>query len=105
MEIILAAAVLIAPLPGLLIGICLWKMGSETLFMTSGSLPFEWIERAGSYVAPLALYVLIERRSRMASTTPDLPANLRQLHMIRPTAVVCSGDASDHALQCNGQAC
>ena len=27
--------------------------------MTSGSLPFEWIERAGSYMAPLALYYLI----------------------------------------------
>src|SRR5205085_12685737 len=37
----------------------LWKVGTETLFMTSGSLPFEWIERAGSYMAPLALYALI----------------------------------------------
>jgi hypothetical protein len=59
LEIILAVAVLIAPLPTLLIGICLWKMGTETLFMTSGALPFEWIERAGSYVAPLALYYLV----------------------------------------------
>jgi hypothetical protein len=59
LEIILAVAVLIAPLPSLLIGICLWKMGTETLFMTSGALPFEWIERAGSYVAPLALYYLV----------------------------------------------
>jgi hypothetical protein len=59
LEIILAVAVLIAPLPSLLIGICLWKMGTETLFMTSGALPFEWIERAGSYMAPLALYYLV----------------------------------------------
>lgn len=58
-EIILAVAVLIAPLPNLLIGICLWKMGTETLFMTSGALPFEWIERAGSYMAPLALSYLV----------------------------------------------
>jgi hypothetical protein len=58
-EIILAVAVLIAPLPSLLIGICLWKMGTETLFMTAGALPFEWIERAGSYTAPLALYYLV----------------------------------------------
>ena len=56
LEIILAVAVLVAPLPSLLLGICLWKMGTETLFMTAGSLPFEWIERAGSYMAPLALY-------------------------------------------------
>jgi len=59
LEIVLAAAVLVAPLPSLLLGICVWKMATEVLFMTSGSLPFEWIERAGSYMAPLALYYLI----------------------------------------------
>src|SRR5262249_30747585 len=58
-EIVLAIAILVAPLPSLLLGICLWKMGTETLFMTTGSLPFEWIERAGSYMAPLALYALM----------------------------------------------
>jgi hypothetical protein len=58
-ELVLAVAVLVAPLPSLLIGICLWKMGTEALFMTAGALPFEWIERAGSYVAPLALYYLM----------------------------------------------
>lgn len=64
LEIVLAVAVLVAPLPGLLIGICLWKMGTEALFMTSGSLPFEWIERAGSYTAPLALYYLMVTNKR-----------------------------------------
>lgn len=59
LEIVLAAAVLVAPLPNLLFGICVWKIATEVLFMTSGSLPFEWIERAGSYMAPLALYYLI----------------------------------------------
>jgi hypothetical protein len=59
LEIMLAVAVLVAPLPSLLLGSCLWKMGTETLFMTAGSLPFEWIERAGSYMAPLALYYLV----------------------------------------------
>jgi hypothetical protein len=58
LEIVLAAAVLVTPLPTLLLGICVWKMATEVLFMTSGSLPFEWIERAGSYIAPLALYYL-----------------------------------------------
>jgi hypothetical protein len=61
-EIILAVAVLIAPFPSLLIGICLWKISTETLFMTAGALPFEWIERAGSYMAPLALYALVVTR-------------------------------------------
>jgi hypothetical protein len=58
-EIILAVAVLVAPMPGLLIGICLWKMATEALFITAGALPFEWIERAGSYMASLALYYLV----------------------------------------------
>jgi hypothetical protein len=56
---VLAIAVLVAPLPSLLLGIRLWKMATETLFMTSGSLPFEWIERSGSYMAPLALSALV----------------------------------------------
>jgi hypothetical protein len=59
LEMVLALTVLVALLPSLLLGICLWKMGTEALFMTAGSLPFEWIERAGSYVAPLALYYLV----------------------------------------------
>jgi hypothetical protein len=65
LEIVLAIAVLIAPLPNLLLGICVWKMATEVLFMTSGSLPFEWIERAGSYMAPLALYYLIVTNERV----------------------------------------
>ena len=72
LEIVLAIAVLIAPLPNLLLGICVWKMATEVLFMTSGSLPFEWIERAGSYMAPLALYYLIvtnEREGRISMLT------------------------------------
>ena len=62
-DLVLAVAVLVAPLPSLLLGICLWKMGTEALCMTSGALPFEWIERAGSYVVPLALsYLMVTKR-------------------------------------------
>jgi hypothetical protein len=61
LELALAVAVLVAPLPSLLIGIGVWKMATEALFMTSGALPFEWVERAGSYMAPLALYYLGNR--------------------------------------------
>jgi hypothetical protein len=58
-KIVVAVAVLVAPLPGLLLSIAMWKMATEALFMTSGALPFEWIERAGSYVVPLTLYSLV----------------------------------------------
>jgi hypothetical protein len=59
LEIVLAVAVLVVPFPSLLLVIAGWKMATETLFMTSGALPFEWIERAGSSMAPLALYYLV----------------------------------------------
>ena len=62
-EIVLAVAVLVAPFPSLLLVIAVWKMATETLFMNSGALPFEWIERAGSYIAPLALYYLVARQN------------------------------------------
>jgi hypothetical protein len=61
-ELVLAVAVLVVPRPSLLLSICLWKMATEALFMTAGALPFEWIERAGSYMAPLALYALVVTR-------------------------------------------
>jgi membrane-associated phospholipid phosphatase len=63
-EMVLALAVLVAPIPSLLLGIGLWKMGTEALFMTAGALPFEWIERAGSYVAPFALAYLMVTHKR-----------------------------------------
>ena len=62
-EIVLAVAVLVTPFPSLLIGIGVWKMATETLFMTSGALPFEWIERAGSYMAPLAFYYSVATKN------------------------------------------
>ncbi len=58
-ELVLAVAVLVAPLLSLLLGIGIWKMATEALFMTAGTLPFEWIERAGSYMAPVALSYLV----------------------------------------------
>jgi hypothetical protein len=62
-EIVLAVTVLVAPLPSLLLGIGIWKIATEALFMTAGALPFEWIERAGSYVAPVALSYLVVTNS------------------------------------------
>ena len=47
-EIVLAVAVLVAPFPSLLLVIAVWKMATETLFMTSGALPFEWISVPGA---------------------------------------------------------
>lgn len=53
-EIIAACIVLIRPLRPLLLGLFIWKMGSE-LFYPHWEL-FEWIERGGSYGSILALW-------------------------------------------------
>ena len=60
-EFFLAAGVLLRPAPSLLIGVCLWKMLTESLFIVAGAPFWEFIERFGSYTAPLALAVLMQR--------------------------------------------
>lgn len=57
-EFALAAAVLFRPVRPLLLGVCAWKLASETLFLAAGFPVWEVIERFGSYTAPLALALL-----------------------------------------------
>ena len=63
-EIALAVAVAARPLAGLLVFIAAWKLGSEFLFVVAGAPVWEFVERAGSYAAPLALAFL--NRDRLA---------------------------------------
>jgi len=72
-EFFLAAMVLLRPRPGLFLGICLWKIATESLFLVAGSPAWELIERFGSYAAPLALALLFAPR-RSAATPSMLPA-------------------------------
>jgi hypothetical protein len=58
-EMIVAILVLIAPVPALLIAIAAWKIASETLFPLAGTPIWEFVERGGSYAAPLALVLLL----------------------------------------------
>jgi hypothetical protein len=62
-EIGLALAVLLAPHPALLIGVALWKIATELLYPIGGAPVWEFVERGGSYAAPLALALLAVRRS------------------------------------------
>jgi hypothetical protein len=62
-ELVLGVAVLVAPLPALLLFIFAWKVGTEMLYPASGAPIWEWIERGGSYAAPLALFFLTTRRA------------------------------------------
>jgi len=72
-ETALAAAVLLRPAPALLVSVAVWKLATESLFLTSGAMApfFEVVERGGSYIAPLALAWLTLR-----SPAPSAPASL-----------------------------
>lgn len=82
-ELALAAAVLTVRAPALVIFACVWKLGTEGLFLTSGAPApmFEVIERGGSYIVPLALAYLLTRSRPSASlaSTPQLSASIPPL--------------------------
>lgn len=63
-EIGLGAAVVVKPAPGLLLGIVGWKLATEALFPFTGAPFWELVERAGSYVAPLALWYMVREPGR-----------------------------------------
>jgi hypothetical protein len=42
-----------------LLGAAAWKLTSESLWIVSGAPAWEFVERAGSYAAPLALAALL----------------------------------------------
>jgi hypothetical protein len=61
-EFALAAAIAIRPMAGLLVFVAAWKLATEFLFVTAGAPIWEFVERAGSYSAPLALALLTRLR-------------------------------------------
>lgn len=69
-ELLLAAAVLVRPVPALLVVVCAWKLATECLFLVAGAPFWEVIERFGSYTAPLALALLLARNFSRVRTAP-----------------------------------
>ena len=59
LEIGLAAVIALRPAIALLVLAAAWKVSSESLWIVSGAPIWEFVERAGSYVAPLALAALV----------------------------------------------
>jgi len=57
-EVLLAIACVLCPNRPLLAGIALWKIATESLFVVSGAPVWEFIERGGSYAAPLVAMAL-----------------------------------------------
>ncbi len=57
-EIALGLAILLRPARGLLLFACGWKVATELLRLPAGEPAWEFVERFGSYAAPLALLVV-----------------------------------------------
>jgi hypothetical protein len=72
-ELAIAAAMAWRPGTALLLFVAAWKLATESLFVVAGDPIWEFVERAGSYAAPLALAVLLAART--AKTPP--PARRR----------------------------
>jgi hypothetical protein len=61
LEIAVAVVVAARPSVTLLLVVAAWKLATEALFPLTGAPIWEFIERAGSYAAPLALAALMAR--------------------------------------------
>ena len=66
LELGLALTVLAYPRVTILLAIVVWKLGTEMLFPIAGAPVWEFIERGGSYGAPLALAFLVQSRPILA---------------------------------------
>lgn len=88
-EIVLGIAALARPFPLLLMFIVLWKLATEMLYPFSGAPIWEFVERGGSYGAPLALYWIRARASaddghpsRRDLGNGRIPAPMRDAHQV-----------------------
>ena len=59
LEIALGAAIAVRPLRALVLAACLYKIATELLYPLTGSPLYEFVERGFTYVAPLALFLLL----------------------------------------------
>lgn len=75
-ELGLAAAIASAASPLLLALTAVWKIGSELLYPLAGDPVWEFVERSGSYVAPLALGVMLVRMRPADATAGMLARSL-----------------------------
>jgi hypothetical protein len=70
-EMLLGLAVLVRPLPALLVFVFVWKVAVELLRPFAGELFWEVVERGGSYAAPLALFYV--QKWMLSTQRLDIP--------------------------------
>ncbi|HEV8128650.1 MAG TPA: hypothetical protein VGQ14_03240 [Candidatus Eisenbacteria bacterium] len=75
LDIALAVAVLVVPSMWLLAFTAVWKVSCELLYPISGSPIWEFVERGGSYAAPLLLMTLLAmKRAPKPAPAVEIPA-------------------------------
>jgi hypothetical protein len=52
-----------------LLFVAAWKLATESLFVVAGAPVWEFVERAGSYVAPIALAALMMTREKRSDVS------------------------------------
>jgi hypothetical protein len=57
-EVVFGLLVLVCPIAPALVFVFVWKVGTEALRPLAGEPMWEFVERSGSYAAPLALLML-----------------------------------------------
>lgn len=98
-EILLGMMVLARPTIPVLLAALLVKLGAEALYPLTGAPVWEFVERAGSYAAPLALMVLRGSRAPAARRSA-VPGSVRA-----PALVLClAGGAATWATVIPGEA-
>ena len=69
-EMAVAVAALFVPVPAFFIAIAVWKLATEALFPIAGAPIWEFVERGGSYAAPLGVALLLLGRVSAGGQTP-----------------------------------
>jgi hypothetical protein len=84
-EIALGVALLLNSSGALLLFVAAWKVGTELFYPFSGALFWEFIERGGSYIAPLALFLLTYQSRIQAAKSAAYASELNILESLQKT--------------------
>lgn len=94
LEIAAALALVLRPTIAFALALCAWKLASESLFLTAGAPLWEFVERGGSYAAPLALActLLLQRRQGRVPSRVRKPVVAAALVLLQLPATLHAQD-------------
>jgi hypothetical protein len=84
-EIALGLAVLLDSAGWLLLFVVVWKIVTESFYPISGAPFWEFIERGGSHIAPLALFFLVYQPLTATAESPARPSPLTGAELLQKT--------------------